>query len=275
MNPLLLHPSSSTSFFTPNEVYDLGRGLQLWRGYFQSIRPTIGKIILNLDITTGLFYKPGSLIDLCLEFISSFTGDRTDPKLLSPAHGFPERQRRNLSNFLAGARVRIDTGEGEGTMRVCKGLTRDGANAILFTRPDTGTNTLADYYMRYQNKHLRFPDIICAEFGNDRTRSFVPLELCEIPPGQLARKQLPPEKIPDMVRFSSQHPERRLRSIRSGVHLLRYGQSDYIRDFGGMKIHHQDGPLTVRARVLKPPTLRYGSQSRQPTITPSEGFWNM
>ncbi|KAJ8092002.1 hypothetical protein PM082_024238 [Marasmius tenuissimus] len=93
-------------------------------------------------------------------------------------------------------------------------------------------------------------------------------------PGQLARKQLPAEKIPQLVKFATQKPDRRLRSITNGVNVLQLGQSDYIKQFG-MKIHVENGPLTVRARVLKPPTLRYGSKSREPTIAPSEGVWNM
>ncbi|KAK1215662.1 hypothetical protein PQX77_021726 [Marasmius sp. AFHP31] len=308
MSPLLHHPSSSstssTSFYTPDETFQLGRGLELWRGYFQSLRPSIDRCLVNVDVTTGMFYKPGPLIDVCLDFVwrGSSTEPR-DPRLLSPEHGFPERQRRTLANFLAGARilVREDPGNGpnaaQGAMRICKGLSSQSANRLRSYRPDVGSITVADFYRRFRNRVLEFPDILCAEVGNGSTKGYIPLELCEMLPGQLARKQLPAEKIPQLVKFATQKPDRRLRSIKNGVNVLQLGQSDYIKQFG-MKVHVENGPLTVRARVLKPPTLRYGSKSRDPTIVsrvldffseaypcslvasgiskaPSEGVWNM
>ncbi|KAL0063895.1 hypothetical protein AAF712_009177 [Marasmius tenuissimus] len=285
MSPLLHHPSSSstssTSFYTPDETFQLGRGLELWRGYFQSLRPSINRCLVNVDVTTGMFYKPGPLIDVCLDFVrrGSFTEPR-DPRLLSPEHGFPERQRRTLANFLAGARILVheDPGNGpnaaQGVMRICKGLSSQSANRLRSYRPDVGSITVADFYRRFRNRVLEFPDILCTEVGNGSTKGYIPLELCEMLPGQLARKQLPAEKIPQLVKFATQKPDRRLRSITNGVNVLQLGQSDYIKQFG-MKIHVENGPLTVRARVLKPPTLRYGSKSREPTIAPSEGVWNM
>jgi hypothetical protein len=48
--------------------------------------------------------------------------------------------------------------------------------------------------------------------------------------------------------------------------VLAYGQSDYVRQFG---LAVEPGPLTVHARVLKPPTLKYGPGSRSLTIVSS------
>ncbi|KAJ8092001.1 hypothetical protein PM082_024237 [Marasmius tenuissimus] len=174
MSPLLHHPSSSstpsTSFYTPDETFQLGRGLELWRGYFQSLRPSINRCLVNVDVTTGMFYKPGPLIDVCLDFVrrGSFTEPR-DPRLLSPEHGFPERQRRTLANFLAGARILVheDPGNGpnaaQGVMRICKGLSSQSANRLRSYRPDVGSITVADFYRRFRNRVLEFPDILCAE----------------------------------------------------------------------------------------------------------------
>ena len=48
------------------------------------------------------------------------------------------------------------------------------------------------------------------------------------------------------------------------LQVLAYGQSEYVRQFG-MDVN-TTGPLKVQARVLKPPTLRYGRGSKQLTI---------
>jgi eukaryotic translation initiation factor 2C len=45
---------------------------------------------------------------------------------------------------------------------------------------------------------------------------------------------------------------------------LAYGQSEYVRQFG-MNVD-TTGPLKVQARILKPPTLKYGPGSKQATI---------
>jgi eukaryotic translation initiation factor 2C len=47
--------------------------------------------------------------------------------------------------------------------------------------------------------------------------------------------------------------------------MLQYGQSQYIRDFG-MTITTNTGPLEVSARVLKPPSLKYGVGSKQVVV---------
>jgi hypothetical protein len=47
--------------------------------------------------------------------------------------------------------------------------------------------------------------------------------------------------------------------------VLAYGQSDYVRQFG-MFVEESVGPLKIQARVLKAPALKYGLNSKQPTI---------
>lgn len=48
------------------------------------------------------------------------------------------------------------------------------------------------------------------------------------------------------------------------LQVLAYGQSEYVRQFG-MNVD-SSGPLKVQARILRPPTLKYGPGSKQPTI---------
>lgn len=79
------------------------------------------------------------------------------------------------------------------------------------------------------------------------------------------RKQVPPEKTKDVLEFATKKPPERLASIRNGLSVLSYGQSEYVRQFG-MHVQPDVGPLKVNARVLPAPTLRYGQGSRQPAI---------
>ena len=48
----------------------------------------------------------------------------------------------------------------------------------------------------------------------------IPLELCTVPPGQIMRKQVPPEKTKDVLEFATKRPEARLASIINGLGVI-------------------------------------------------------
>ena len=47
--------------------------------------------------------------------------------------------------------------------------------------------------------------------------ALLPLELCTVPPGQIMRKQVPPEKTKDVLEFATKKPHERLQSITNGL----------------------------------------------------------
>ncbi|KAG5649009.1 hypothetical protein DXG03_000358 [Asterophora parasitica] len=269
MEPTMKYPFNVRSFFTDRETKDIGSGLQLWRGYFQSVRPASGRMLINIDISTGTMYKAGPLLHLCLEFLN-----QRDPNALSTKRGLPDRERLRLQRFISGIRILTTHAGADGTIkqspRVVKKLSSAGARALSFTMREGGSMSVAEYFRQTQNRALKYPDNICVEVGSG---ALIPLELCTVPPGQIMRKQVPPEKTKDVLDFATKRPKDRLSSIVDGLSVLSYGQSEYVRQFG-MYVD-SSGPLKVQARVLKPPTLRYGVGSKQPTIVPSNGSWNM
>ncbi|KAF8974495.1 argonaute-like protein [Flammula alnicola] len=268
MEPTMKYPFNVRSFFTDRETKDIGGGLQLWRGYFQSVRPGIGQMLINIDISTATMYKSGPLLRVCLDFL------RKDHPSQMSKQNLPERDFLRLQRFISGIRI-ITAQPGAGgrvtqTPRVIKKLTRVSAREEMFALREGGTISVADYFRQIQNRPLQFPDIFCAEVGSGAK---IPLELCQVPPGQIMRKQIPPEKTKDVLDFATKRPRDRLESIKNGLSVLAYEQSEYVRQFG-MNVATA-GPLRVQARVLKPPTLRYGPGSKQPTIVPNNGSWNM
>lgn len=52
--------------------------------------------------------------------------------------------------------------------------------------------------------------------------ALIPLEVCEVPPGQIMRKQVPPEKTKDVLEFATKKPYARLDSIRNGLEVIRF-----------------------------------------------------
>ncbi|KAF8914445.1 PAZ domain-containing protein, partial [Gymnopilus junonius] len=265
MRPNEKHPFNVRSFFVPQGKRPIGNGIELWHGYFQSVRPSQNKMYINLDIATGVMYKDGRLIDLCLEF---FGRPNPNPNMLSPQRGFPDRERHRLQRFLTGVRVITKHG-GRTRAHVIKKVTTEGANARMFTTREGQTLSVANYFRTTLGKALQFPDIVCVEVGSG---AVMPLELCSVPPGQIMRKQIPAEKTSEVVDFARLRPPQRLETIRQGLQLLQYGQSEYVRSFG---MNVTETPMTVKARILEAPVLKYGEGSRQNTIKPANGQWNM
>jgi len=265
MRPNEKYPFNVRSFFTPQGKRAIGNGIELWHGYFQSVRPTQNRMYINLDIATGIMYKDGPLTDLCLEF---FGRPNPQPNMLSPRAGFPDRERLRLQRFLSGVRV-ITTHGGRTRTYVIKKITPEGANARTFTTREGQTLTVANYFRTVLGKSLQFPDIVCIEVGSG---AVIPLELCSVPCGQIMRKQIPADKTTQVVDFARLKPPQRLATIQQGLQLLQYGQSEYIRQFG---MNVTETPISVKARILEAPVLRYGEGSRQNTIKPANGQWNM
>ncbi|SJK99346.1 uncharacterized protein ARMOST_02639 [Armillaria ostoyae] len=56
--------------------------------------------------------------------------------------------------------------------------------------------------------------------------------------------------------------------------VLAYGQSRYVRDFG-LDIKTSSLPMEIPARIINPPELKYGLGSKQATVQPKEGSWNL
>lgn len=161
MEPTMKYPFNVRSFFTDQETKDIGGGIQLWRGYFQSVRPGIRQMLINIDISTATMYRGGPLLRLCLEFLRK---DHPNNLVKGALH---DRDFLRLQRFISGIRV-ITAQPGEGgravqTPRVIKRLTRIGARDEMFNLREGGSMSVAEYFKKIQNRPLQFPDVFCAE----------------------------------------------------------------------------------------------------------------
>lgn len=163
MEPTSRWPFNSRSFFTDQETKNIGSGIVLWRGYFQSVRPAIGRMLINIDISTAAMHQAGSLLTLCLNFLGQ---NPANPQVLAQTSGFPDRERARLQRHITGIRITTTNTPQQGRLtnpRVIRKLTGPGANALSFTTREGQTQTVAQYFQRTYNKPLRFPTIPCVE----------------------------------------------------------------------------------------------------------------
>ncbi|KAG8905954.1 hypothetical protein FRB99_007888 [Tulasnella sp. 403] len=242
MEPIQNYPFNVRSFYPGNEIRPIGRGIELWRGYFQSIRPGIGKMFINVDIATGMFFKSGPLIAVCLEILGA--PPNADPTQWLGRNMNP-RAKNELLKSIRNLKVKTER-RGQGSqVRPIKEFSDKVADEHTFT-DDSGPTTVAL-----------------------STKAYVPLERCIVEPGQAMRKQVPQDLMSEVLGFATMRPEQRLQSIRNGLQTLQYGNSPYLREFG---INVEANPMRINGRLLAPPTLQYG---RNATIQPANGQWNM
>jgi eukaryotic translation initiation factor 2C len=153
------YPFNARSFFTNQDTKTIPGGVVLWRGYFQSVRPAINRILINVNISTGAMYQHGDLIPLCLNFL----GRSKQPQVLT-ADQLPGRERRRLENFLKGVKVTTPYyARNPNRQRLVKRLTPESAQDRTFDIGDGHTVTVKEYFDTQLNIRLRYPGLICVE----------------------------------------------------------------------------------------------------------------
>ncbi|KAF9528278.1 argonaute-like protein [Crepidotus variabilis] len=263
MEPNLKHPFDKRSFYISDDRQNIGRGLELWRGIFQSVRPAIGRIIINVDLKAGVFFKAGSLLALCMDFMD-FNGS---PTTVLSADRLTRQRRNELRKFLTGIRVQVPTTGNK--LRTIRGISDANANTLSFPL-STGAQTTVSQYFASLSMPLQHTGIICVLVG---ASAMIPLEVCHVPEGQFARKQLSEDQLRELQTFSTIKPMERLAKIKAGLAKLQHGQSDYVRQFG-MEIDAD--PLTnVPARILDPPEITYKLKGKNEKLTPRAGTWHL
>jgi eukaryotic translation initiation factor 2C len=163
------YPFNARSFFTNQDTRTIPGGVVLWRGYFQSVRPAINRILINVNISTGAMYQHGKLIPLCLDFL----GRSKQPQVLT-ASQLPGRELRRLQNFLKGIKVTTPyCARNRNRQRLVHRLTPESARDRTFDVGDGRTVTVMEYFHTQLNIQLHFPDLICVEVRDISSYSLV------------------------------------------------------------------------------------------------------
>lgn len=65
--PSSLFVTRSRSFFSPNNARPLGGGVEMWSGFFQSVRPAQSGLVLNIDVSATAFNEARPVIEIAGE----------------------------------------------------------------------------------------------------------------------------------------------------------------------------------------------------------------
>ncbi|CAG8472825.1 17354_t:CDS:2, partial [Acaulospora colombiana] len=199
-------------------------GIEAWQGYYQSARPTKGKIMINVDLSATTFYESGPLIMLVTKLLSRRTPDDL-------RRGIAGKERVKIERSLKNLKIKV-THRGESVSRrrfkVSK-VTETPAYRTIFDMGDGSTTNVADYFERTYGKRLSYPNLPCVVVSRN---NYLPLEVCEVIKEQRYIRKLDEKQTADMIRFTCQSPHIRANKIRQGVEILNYRGNEYLQQFG-------------------------------------------
>ncbi|XP_023241851.1 protein argonaute-2-like [Centruroides sculpturatus] len=252
------------SFFSSSsdkERISVGAGREIWFGYHQSVRIAQWKPMLNVDISATAFYKSGPLIKFVEEVLNA------DVK---QCRGLDDRQIKTLQKELKSLKITVNHLQYKKTYKI-NSVTSKPARYVCFIwqREDAPCQiSVADYFKR-QYGELRYPHLPCVCVGNTRKCSYLPLEVCEVCPGQHCSKKMDEKQEAEMIRNTARPPQVRFKDITKAVKQTCQENQELNRKF---RIQVNSQPVRVDGRVLMPPMVMY---SKLEEILPQNGAWDL
>ncbi|CAE6392358.1 unnamed protein product [Rhizoctonia solani] len=213
------YPLKGSSFFMdiPGVSRDLKRGFKLYRGFFQSVRPAIGRMLVNIDVATGVVFRSISVLDFVMEFLKL-----RDPRDLGQLQ---EAQLISLTRVLKGVKVVATVPKRTEKTKSIKSFHRDGPDNYMFDKD--GQQVSVSQHMRdAHGARVQYPRAPCVIINRDAA---FPMEFLEIAPHQILKRPVPPDLTSDVLNFSTQKPDQRIRQITQGFQNVSNGTWNMLR----------------------------------------------
>ncbi|TVY78441.1 Protein argonaute 1B [Lachnellula suecica] len=303
------HFSIDRSQSNAQNITILGGGLESLRGYFQSVRPATGGLLLNVNVTHGVFLEPIKL-DQLLPKLGSGNKITLQKKLklvrVEVTHLPPKIQKSTntrvprVKTIFGLAHQQDGRGEshppkiseyGAGPKGVSFWLAEvppaatgakppvKGKAAQKGTGPPLPSNTYITVFDFFRKKYPKIPlneRLPVVNVGNREHPTYLPAEACLVLPGQTIKRRLSPDQTQEMITFACRKPNENGDSIiRDGKRVLGLNPQDNAMTARfGLKVGAS--LITVAARVLNPPPIKYrDARSKETSVVPRFGSWNM
>lgn len=268
------------SFFARDgQRADLGGGIEVFRGIYQSMRLAQGsKLIINVDVANTCFWKPAAL----LTAITQSQNVRDPGALLSMMRPRQENGSKKLNEFtkviqrqLRGTIVTANYQGNPAPGREWKiwefSTTNANEEKFEWRNPQTGESqlvTIAEYFRRKYNLRLQFPDLLLVSMTQKKAK--YPMELLHIVQNQRYNAKLNETQTANMIKFAVSPPAQRLRAIDEGKRWLNWQNDTHLTKYG-LKI--ATNTIKTNARLLPPPGVTFGaSKTEQPQ---TKGRWDL
>lgn len=274
---------------------DLGSGLTAYRGFFSSVRYSVGRILINVNVANGAFFNEWHLrqfIHGLLGFVPTASQKGPLAKVEPMIRHLKVETKYMLPHDATGKIVvgskpmtRVKTlqqfskkliGKSDFVYLSCK----QTKFKYLATPGGSEQETnVYDYFQRLHNIKLKYLDEPPINVGAPGHTTWLPLELCvRILPGQPFRGLLQGQQTSEMIKFAATPPAVKAEAIQgnnsdgAGLQTLKLRGGDQAHSITPFGLSVEPRMITVHARILPPPRLSY---ARNEAITPRPGSWNL
>jgi hypothetical protein len=168
--PSMLYATVGRSFYSNQVSRALSGGAEVWQGYYQSVRPAPGKMMINIDSSATAFYGSSSLIQMVVKILNK----RSDDDL----RRFTDRDRTKLDKALKHLKIYV-THRGENAQKKRLRITKVSEYSAQNTKfeIDGRQTDVASYFQRTYNKCLQYPFLPCVIV---RKTISLPMEVCNV-----------------------------------------------------------------------------------------------
>lgn len=274
---MMTHPTSKNKFFprppplpqgqyASDSILQLRSGIDIWRGYFSSIRMAPGGVIMNFDLTSQPMLKTGNLVDVSLAVLG--LGSPSQLKALPPAR---LTQLARSLKLMKVSVIRVD----RTILRTKIKDVAPSARAMTFEAPVAPNSdkmrkwNVAEYIEFTYNMKLRGADLPVVKLTS---KGWYPLEICHVDPGQKYSKKLSPEELSEAIKWLTVRPQERTRMLTDGIR-------EHVRGaptLGQWGVRLDAAPMVIPARRLPPPVVNYkNNANKMESIRANNGAWNM
>lgn len=279
---------------------DLGGGLSAYQGFFSSVRYSVGRILINLNVAHGAFFNDSSLREL----VRSMCGKNPEASDKSTLAGL-EQKLTHLKVMTQYMRPRDAEGKvipkkpalrkirtllhfsktqaPKGRPHEFKYLSCKDTTFSFSTGPAAQAQTISvyDYFRQHHGITLQFPNEPPINVGTRENKNWLPQELAiKVLPGQPYRGLLQGDQTSNMIRFAATNPASKALAIQgnnsdgAGLQTLRLRGNDQAASVQAFGFGVTPRMVTVEARILPTPKLEYAG-GRDGTCSPFPGSWNL
>ncbi|GAA6062365.1 hypothetical protein JCM10212_004211 [Sporobolomyces blumeae] len=261
------NPSRRDSFFLGPGL-PMSQGVELWRGVYSSLRPSIDRLFVNVDLTSQVMIRPGNLVQFLLEHGRSqrppiVAGD------LDTSNGVSDRFRAfggKMARLLKGLRITlvVPNAQEVNPKRKIRELVGTSARQATFELQDGTTMSVERWFQVHYGIRLAHPDFPCVRVTK---HALYPIELCAIDFGQKFAGKLSSAQTLEVLRHTTVSPRDRAGMLQFGVGELKAANGSVLGEWG---IDISPDPMELTARILPSPVVKY-----QQPLSVLNGVWNL
>ena len=269
------------SFFVrDSERLNLGGGVEVFKGVYQSMRLAEGKkLIVNLDVANTTFFQPQSMTGAILSkynlrdtqaiIAQMKPAGQNGSRYLNP---FARQVQTTFKRAMCRAKYPGNPAPEKDWNIFQISVNNATEQKVQWRNPETkvkeGFVTVQQYFQRKHNIRLQYPQLPLVEMTKKGTH--FPMELIYIKEHQRYPFKLDEKQTANMIKFAVTPPDTRMKAIMTGKSWLDWEHDPVCMQFG---LKMSNSQLKTNARVLPAPGIEFGGgKTEQPG---TKGRWDL